>query len=180
MLWPWLQPGVALPVQDAASFSAPTTPPRSGPRPPSLRSTQRQRTTPSTSTSGPASTISTSASTCAGRQPRRPPRPPPVGQPGDPLGVVAVHPVPERLPVHPAALRRRRPIRSLHHQRDPNIRRACAGSDARHASRRNSIALCSVRSIAIAMPVPSLPRPEGITFDNLWESLASQQIGRLV
>ena len=62
------------------------------------------------------------------REPRRPPRPRPVHQPGDPLGVVAMHPVPQRLPVHPAAPRCRRPVRSLHHQRDrqhpPRLSRA--------------------------------------------------------
>ena len=87
-----------------------------------------------------------------GRQPRRPPGPRPVDQPRDPLGIVAVHPVPQRLPVHPAA--RAAVVRS-----DPSItsasasiRRACAVSAARHASRRSSPAACSLRSISIAMP----------------------------
>jgi len=59
-----------------------------------------------------------------------------------------------------------------------SIRRACAGLTAPHASRRNSDAKDSVRSIWIAMP--DLPQPEGITSGKLLESLANQEFERLV
>jgi len=40
--------------------------------------------------------------------------------------------------------------------------------------------VCSFRSIAIAMPVPSLPQSKRITSANPWESHTSQQFQRLV
>ena len=52
-----------------------------------------------------------------GIEPPRPRRRPPVREPGEPLRVVAVHPVPQRLPVHPAGLRRGLPVDALQHQR---------------------------------------------------------------
>ena len=50
-----------------------------------------------------------------------------VHQPGETLGVVAMHPVPERLTVHPAGLGRRCTVDALQHQR-ASIRRAARAS----------------------------------------------------
>ena len=52
------------------------------------------------------------------RQPRRPPRPRPAAQTLDPFCVVADHPVPQRLAVHPHDPRCLGPRRPFHHQRD--------------------------------------------------------------
>ncbi len=65
------------------------------------RSTQRQRTTPCTATSGPAST-SRSNSWLGVVQPRRPPRAWPVDQTFHSCLIVADHPVPEYLAIHAA------------------------------------------------------------------------------
>ncbi|CAA9299606.1 MAG: hypothetical protein AVDCRST_MAG40-262 [uncultured Gemmatimonadaceae bacterium] len=53
-----------------------------------------------------------------GREPRRGAGGAAVRQPGDPLGVVAVHPVAERLPVHAARLGRVLARTPVQHQRD--------------------------------------------------------------
>jgi hypothetical protein len=53
-----------------------------------------------------------------GQPPPGPVRHRPVHQPGQPLGIGAVHPVPKRLAVHPAGPHRRRPVHPLQNQRD--------------------------------------------------------------
>ena len=53
-----------------------------------------------------------------GCKPPGPMRHRPVHQPAEALGIVAMYPVPERLAVHPAGLRRRRAVNPLHHQRN--------------------------------------------------------------
>ena len=102
---------------DTCRRSARAPRPRRRPRSGAARSRRRQRTTPSRSGSGPASTQAASSAICAGRELPRPRRRPPVRKPGEPLGVVAMHPVPQRLAVHPAGPRRAGPVRALQHQR---------------------------------------------------------------
>ena len=92
-----------------------------------------------------------------GRQPRPAPRPGPVAQAGEALGVVAVHPVPERLPVHAGVPRRFLPRGPLQHQRQGE--HPPGGRPVRHrlASPRRSPAPGSFRVTATVM-APSADR----------------------
>jgi hypothetical protein len=63
------------------------------------------------------------------------------------------HPVPQRLPVHPADPRRFRARGAIHDR--CKRQRACATSFVRVASRRNSVAVKSGRN-AIAWPMANL------------------------
>ena len=78
----------------------------------------RQRTTPLRDGSGPASTQGRKRGHLLGSQPPGAVRHRPVLQPVQPLGIGAMHPVPQRLAVHPADHRRRRTVNAPQHQRD--------------------------------------------------------------
>jgi hypothetical protein len=92
-----------------------------------------------------------------GREARLAPRPGPVVQAGEPVRVVAMHPVPQRLPVHPGrrAASRERPSST---DARASMRRAAAASRQRTASRRSSAALSSCRVTATVIRVsPAKP-----------------------
>jgi hypothetical protein len=101
----------------------------------------------------------------------------PVGQARDALGVVAVHPVAQRLPVH-AALGRRRPSST---SAIASIRRAVFASRVRAACRRKAAADGSVRVIATAILASRITiRDKRIIPTAHAGSQASQRSGPLV
>ena len=96
-----------------------------------------------------------------GREPRLAPRPGPVVQAGEALGVVAVHPVAQGLPVHAGRPRRLLARGPSSTSARASIRRAALASRHRAASRRSSPAPGSCRVIAtvIAPPVSASTPP---------------------
>jgi len=69
-------------------------------------------------------------------------------QTAEPFGVVAMHPVPQRLPIHPAGLGRRRAIRPVQHQRD-----------RQHPTRRRTVLLPRRRRAKLQGRQISTPNP---------------------
>ena len=77
----------------------------------------RQRTTLCSAGSGPSRTQSATSLSCAAVNFRRAPRCGRLNRPAKPSRIVAVHPIPQRLPVHTSRTRRLAPTLSLQHQR---------------------------------------------------------------
>ena len=91
----------------------------------------------------------------SGGQPRRGTRRLPVDQPGRTRGVEPVHPIPQRLTVHAAQRRRRRPAHPVVHRRDRQQTPRLTASSADRAASRTRTASQSDRKGTAG--IPSLP-----------------------
>ena len=127
------------------------------------KSLRRQGTTPSRSGSGPASTQGRKFGQLLGCEPPGPVRHRPVHQPGEPRGVVAVHPVARAvwrsIPQVAAAVARPTPAST---SAITSIRRAARASFVRPAAARNSAAVRSLRVIA-TLPCPPPSRVDALS-----------------
>ena len=95
--------------------------------------------------------------------------------------IIAMHPVAQRLAVHPAGFGRSLAVFALKNQRVASIRRAAFASRAFADAARNSLAVKSLRVISIAAIAASFaPMAVSQSFTDSGILLPSQKLGRLV